>query len=128
MAEGLEWGDPRSALIEEDHALVVSREGARREIVLRKVMLKDFSIAWMCPVGEAGMTLLSPSATAEHIGIVTFDRGENGKFCYSISLVDQAGSKVQNIRSEFQYERPPNYSLANGMVVITVESAVRVYR
>jgi hypothetical protein len=59
---------------------------------------------------------------------MAFDRDDDGRFNYSVSLLDKGGRRVQNIRSEFEFERPPIYIVADGAVVVTVESQVRVYR
>lgn len=126
--EGIELGEPRYAVVEEDRAVIVSREGDRRETVVRELRLKDFTIGWTANLGEAGATLLPPAAARDHVAVVTFDRGENAKFGYSATLLDKSGKTVQNIRTGFEFERPPNFQLANGSLVLTVESAVRVYR
>lgn len=125
--EGLELGEPRYALVDDERAVLVSRDGDRREIVARELRLKDFSVGWTANLGEAGATLLPPMAAKEHAAVVTFDRGENAKFGYSATLLDRSGKAVQNIRTGFDFERPPNFQLANGALVVTVETAVRVY-
>lgn len=128
LAEGVGLGDARYAVIDDERAMVFSLEGTRREIVVREVRLKDLSLGWTAALGEAGMTLLPPMRSGGAVVVPASDRGENGRFAYSVTVLDRNGKTVQNIRSEFKYERPPRFLVAGGALVVTAEAGAQVYR
>ncbi len=128
LAEGIELEDVRQACLLEDRALIVSRGRDGKEATIRELRLQDLSIGWTSRLGEAGTTLFPPMSAGEHLVVAALDRGENGKFAFSATVLDRAGKSVQNIRSEFKYERPPKLLVAGGALLVAADAGVEIYR
>ncbi len=126
MKEDLAAGDPRYLLLDGEMAYVLSLE-EDRSASARAFRLSDFSTAWTAPLGDAKAVLLPPSLTKDHVVVARFE-SKDDKYAYGAHLLDKGGKVVQNIRSEFVFERPPGCAVANGRLIFSVDSKVDVYR
>ncbi|HLF92472.1 MAG TPA: PQQ-binding-like beta-propeller repeat protein, partial [Planctomycetota bacterium] len=127
MQTGLDAGDPKYMLLDGARAYLVSRE-ADRSIGVRAVRLEDLSVEWKAVVGEDASTLLPPSLARDHVVLAFYESGADGKYAYGGALLDKEGKVRQNIRSEYRFERPPGYGVANGRLIYSVDSKVDVHR
>jgi tetratricopeptide (TPR) repeat protein len=127
MKEGAGLADPRFLLLDAERAVVVSRE-ADRTVGVRSVRLSDLEVEWTANVGGAEATLLPPALARDHVVVATFEEGKDRKYAYGASLLDKRGAVGQNIKSEAVFERPPNYGLANGALIFSVDTKVDVHR
>jgi len=127
MKEKAGLADPRFLLLEGEKAYVVSRE-ADRTVSVRAVRLSDLGVEWTANAGGAEATLLPPALARDHVVVATFEEGNDRKYAYGASLLDKRGVVGQNIRSEAIFERPPNYGIANGALIFSVDTKVDVHR
>ncbi|MGH7752644.1 MAG: hypothetical protein ACREN5_07495, partial [Gemmatimonadales bacterium] len=127
MKEKMGLGDARFLLLDAERAYVVSRE-ADRSVGVRGVRLSDLEVEWSANVESAQATLLPPSMARDHVVVATFEEGKDRKYAYGASLLDKRGKVSQNIRSDAVFERPPNYGLANGSLVFSVDTKVDVHK
>jgi outer membrane protein assembly factor BamB/thioredoxin-like negative regulator of GroEL len=127
MQERMDLGDPRYMLLDRGRAFVVSREGDR-SIGVRSVSLGDLSIEWRTILGQKDSTLLPPTLARDHLILGFFEGGVDGKFAYGGALLDKGGRVMQNIKSGYDFERPPGYAVSNGRIVFSVDNRVEVHR
>ncbi len=120
-------GDPRHLLVEGDQAYVVSLE-ADGSGTARGLSLADFSVRWTSPVAPKTATILPPFLARGLLGVGMFEQGPDKTFSYGASLLDKAGKAVQNIRSEYRFERPPGTGVAGDRLVFSADAKVDVYR
>lgn len=127
MREGLPVGDPKFLLVDDGAAYVVSREGDQ-SIAVRRVGLADLGVVWTTRLGEDRAVLFPPELAERHVVLGTFEEGQNRLWAYGGLVLDKSGKPVQNIKSEFEFEQPPNYALSNDRLVFSVGKKVVVYR
>jgi outer membrane protein assembly factor BamB len=127
LKEDLEISDPRFMLLEGERAFVVSKE-PDRSIGVRSVRLSDLSFEWAVQAGEPEATLLPPASAKDHLVVRAFEGRPDGTYAYLAVLLDKGGKVVQNIKSDFRFERPPEAALANGGIVFSVDRRVDLYR
>jgi len=127
--EPADLGNALFLLVDADQAYVVSRE-PDKSVTVRGVALSDFSVKWTAPLGAAEATLLPPSLAKDHVVVSAFlEDTKNVKYATEAWLLDKSGRVVQNMKSKFQYERPPAYlGVAHDRLVISVNSRVEVQR
>jgi outer membrane protein assembly factor BamB len=120
-------GDGRFLLLDGDQAVIVSRE-PDNSISVRAVALSDFSVRWTTALGGKGATLLLPFLSRDHIVVGRFEENANGRYAYGASLLDKTGRVAQDIRSEFEFERPPGYGVVDDRLFFSEGKRVDVYR
>ena len=127
--EPADLGNALFLLVDADQAYVVSRE-PDKSVTVRGVALSDFSVKWTAPLGAADATLLPPSLAKDHVVVSAFlEDTKNVKYATEAWLLDKSGRVVQNMKSKFQYDRPPAYlGVAHDRLVISVNSRVEVQR
>jgi hypothetical protein len=127
MAEKMDLGVPYSMILDGERAYVLSRE-ADRSIAVRAVKLADLSVEWKAAMEEKDAEVLRPLLAKDHVIVGFAERGLHGKYAYGACVLDKAGRRVQNIKSEHVFERPPEVGLANGRLVFSVDNRVEVHR
>jgi outer membrane protein assembly factor BamB/tetratricopeptide (TPR) repeat protein len=120
-------GDGRFLLLDGDQAVIVSRE-PDNSIGVRAVALSDFSVRWTTALGEKGSTPLLPFLSRDHIVVGRFEENANGRYAYGAALLDKTGRVAQDIRSEFEFERPPDYEVVDDRLFFSEGKRVDVYR
>lgn len=121
--------DPRFMKADSERAYLVAR-GAGRAVTVRALRLADLSDAWTASPGEPDATLAPrPLILArDHLVLGFFDSDAGGKFCYGGIVLDKGGRAVQNIRSGFVFEQPPNYAVTPEGVVFSVDNRIEGWR
>jgi len=115
--------------VDAEQAYVVSRE-PDKSVTVRGVSLADFSLKWTAPLGAADATLLPPTLTRDHVVIAAFlEDTKQVKYAAEAWLLDKSGRVVQNMKSDYLYERPPAFlGVAHDRLVVSVNSRVEVQR
>ncbi|HLY12429.1 MAG TPA: PQQ-binding-like beta-propeller repeat protein [Planctomycetota bacterium] len=127
--ESADLGNALSLMVDAEQAVVVSRE-PDKSVTVRGVSLADFSVLWTTPLGATEATLLPPSLTRNHLVIAAFlENQKDVKYATEAWLLDKSGRVVQNIISQYVYERPPAFlGVAHDRLIVSVNSRVEVYR
>ena len=127
--EPAELGNALFLLVDAEQAIIISRE-PDKSVTVRGVSLSDFSLQWTAPLGASEATLLPPSLTRDHVVIAAFlENAKQVKYATEAWLLDKSGRVVQNILSEYQYERPPAFlGVAHDRLIVSVNSRVEVLR
>ncbi len=127
LRDRVEAGDARYMQVEGETAYLVSRE-PDRTIAARAVRLGDLTVLWKTGLGARDGTLFPLVLARDHVAVMTFESGADGRFAYGGALLDRSGRVVQNIRSDAVYDRPPYAAAANDRLVFCVDNRVEVYR
>jgi hypothetical protein len=125
--EARDLADPRSLMAAGDRGFVVSRE-ADGGYAARGLSLEDLSVLWKAPVAPATASPLPPSLALNHLVTGFFEPGPDGRFAFGAALLDKAGTAVQNIRSDFRFERPPEMGVAGSRLMFSSGAMLDVYR
>lgn len=124
-------GNALFMMVDGDQAIVISRE-PDKTVAVRGISLADFSVQWTTPLGAPDSTLLPPTLTRNHLvlgGFLEQTDAKEVKYATIAWLLDKGGRVVQNIKSDYRYERPPTFlGVAHDRLVISVNSRVDVHR
>jgi tetratricopeptide (TPR) repeat protein len=108
-------------------AFSVKREG--RGSGARAVDLADprLKVTWAADGGRDRLQSV-PLLAGDKAVVLHLAADEEGKFEWSLELLDSTGRRLQNIKGESPLERPPSIALANDSVVLFVDNKVEVYK
>ncbi len=126
--EGIDLGDVRFMRLDGEMAYFVSKERPESAVAVRAVRLGDLTTAWRIPMGWRDATLFPPALARDHVVVMGFESGPEGRFSFNAAVLDRSGRVSQNMRSGPIYDRPPYAALSNGRLVLSVDNRVEVFR
>ncbi|HZN62214.1 MAG TPA: PQQ-binding-like beta-propeller repeat protein [Planctomycetota bacterium] len=100
-----------------------------RDLGTRALDLTDSRLktAWSVAAGREELQAV-PLLAGGHAAVLHLTATPEGKFEWSVDLLEPGGRRVQNIRGETPLERPPSIALANDALILLVENRIEVYR
>ena len=78
--------------------------------------------------GERDEMQSMPLLAGKQAAVLHMAATTEGKFEWSVDVLDPSGKRVQNIRGDTPLERPPSIALANDSLILLVENRIEVYR
>ncbi len=128
VAEGLD-GLPVAPASMNDRVVAFAVRRGDVTLGARALDLADSRLktAWTVAAGREDLQLV-PLLAGDHAAVLHLAATADGKFDWSVDLLDSGGRRVQNIRGDSPLERPPSFALANDSLILLVENKVEVYR
>jgi len=128
VAEGLDGIPAPPASMNDRVAAFAVRQGDR-SLGVRALDLADSRLkrAW----GVAGRLedrQSVPLLAGSHAATLHMSATPEGKFEWSVDVLDSTGKRVQNIHGDSPLERPPSFALANNALILLLDNRVEIYR
>ncbi len=115
------------ARIDGDRAVIFSRT-AEGGVRVRALSMGGLAEVWKVDFGTTLGRVGGMTRTPGHYLVVGGDRLEGGRFNYSAVLLDRDGQKIQEVKGDGTYERPPGWTVTGGAVVFSVDNRIEAWK
>jgi hypothetical protein len=128
VAENLDGVPAAPASMNDRYAAFAVRRG-NRNLGARALDLADSRLktAWSLE-GDRDELQTVPLLAGPNAAVLRLGETPEGKFDWSVDLLDSEGKRLQNIKGDVPLERPPSIALANDGLVLLVDNKVEVFR
>jgi hypothetical protein len=127
VAENLD-GIPMGPVAMNDKVAAFAVRRGDRTLGVRALDLSDSRLksAWTvdCRRDDQPVPLLAGG----HAAVLTMSATEEGKFEWTVAILDSAGGRVQNIRGDSKLERPPSFAIATVGLILLLDNKIEVHR